>query len=269
MTKSKIFDCITFFDNNYMFDLRYNILKDHVDYFVICESKFDHRGNKKKINFFNKNEYDSNKIKYFVLEKPFPQNTNIWQNQAIQREFLLNSINFADPEDYIFFSDPDEIPNPEILTNFTLIKKYGIFMQKCFNYKFNLFNSFESPWEGSRVCKKKNLKSIDFMRQKIKSKNLKYNFFRFDKEKSIELIYNAGWHFNNILSPSEISTKLKTFAHTEFSSDHFANEETIKFKIENQTDLFERGHKYIKVNLDNSFPDYIIKNMDKFSNWII
>ena len=49
--KSKIFDCITFFDNNLMFDLRYNILKDYVDYFIICESKFDHKGNKKNIIF--------------------------------------------------------------------------------------------------------------------------------------------------------------------------------------------------------------------------
>ena len=47
--KNKIIDCITFFDNNFMFDLRYNILKDFVDHFVICESKFDHQGFKKKL----------------------------------------------------------------------------------------------------------------------------------------------------------------------------------------------------------------------------
>ena len=47
--KNKIFDCITFFDNNFMFNLRYNILKDHVDFFVICESKYDHKGNRKKL----------------------------------------------------------------------------------------------------------------------------------------------------------------------------------------------------------------------------
>ena len=52
--KSKIYDCVTFFDNNLMFDLRYNILKNVVDFFVICESKFDHQGNEKKINFINK-----------------------------------------------------------------------------------------------------------------------------------------------------------------------------------------------------------------------
>ena len=90
-------------------------------------------------------------------------------------------------------------------------------MQKCFNFKFNLFNKYESPWEGTRVCKKKNLKSIDFMRQKVKTKNLKYSFFRFDKEKSVQIFDDAGWHFNNILSSEEISLKLKTFAHSQFA----------------------------------------------------
>ena len=52
----------------------------------------------------------------------------------------MNCTNFANPEDYIFFSDPDEIPRPEILENFDLQNKYGIFKQDCFNYKFNLFN---------------------------------------------------------------------------------------------------------------------------------
>ena len=101
--KNKIFDCITFFDNNFMFDLRYNILKNYVDYFIICESKFDHKGNKKKINFIKNKEYDFNKVKYFVLNEPFPRDNNAWSNQAIQREFLLNCTDIAEPEDYIFF----------------------------------------------------------------------------------------------------------------------------------------------------------------------
>lgn len=48
---SKIIDCITFFDNNFMFNLRYNILEEYVDYFVICESLYDHRGEPKKKKF--------------------------------------------------------------------------------------------------------------------------------------------------------------------------------------------------------------------------
>ena len=267
--KNKIFDCVTFFDNNFMFDFRYNILKDVVDYFIVCESKYDHKGNKKKLNFIRDKNFDQDKIKYFVLEKPFPKNTNTWQNQAIQRDYLLSCTELAEQEDYIFFSDPDEIPRPEILINFELKKKYGIFMQKCFNYRFNLYNSHESPWEGTRVCKKKNLKSIDFMRQKIKSKNLKYNFLRIDKEKSIELFDEAGWHFNNILSPEEISLKLKTFAHSEFSDEKFSSIKVIKDKIRKRIDLFDRGHQYLKIEIDDSFPKEIKNNLDKFRDFII
>jgi len=267
--KSKILDCITFFDNNFMFNLRYNILKAHVDCFVICESKYDHKGNRKKIHFIMKNEYEKNKIKHIVMEEKFPVNTSAWENQAIQREYLLKSLNDVDSEDYILFSDPDEIPRPELLINFELKKKYGIFLQQCFNYKFNLFNQYESPWEGTRVCKKKNLKSINFMRQKIKSKNLNYSLIRMDKEKSIKLFKNGGWHFNNLLSASEISLKLKTFAHTEFSGKKFTSINNIKKKIEKKIDLFERGHNYKAIKLDGTFPKFIINNKKKHKKWII
>ena len=269
MDNSKLIDCITFFDNTSMFDLRFNILKNYVDLFVICESEYDHRNNKKKLNFkldFLKNK----KVKYFVLNKPFPNELDIWKNQAIQREFMLENLKkIANKEDYIFFSDPDEIPNPQLLINFELKKKYGIFFQKCFNFKFNLFNPYETPWEGTRVCKLKNLKSIDFMRQKIKSKNLNYSFFRLDKEKSIETFKNGGWHFNNILSPEAISLKLKTFAHAEFSGKRYSDVEIIKSKIEKKVDLFERGHQYEQVKLDNTFPEYLITNYDKYKNYIL
>ena len=252
-----------------MFELRYNILFNQVDYFVICESKFDHKGIKKDQKFIWKDYYDKKKIKYFLNSNPFPSKTSRWEKQAIQREYLINYLNFADPDDYIFFSDPDEIIRPELLNNFVLKKKYGIFLQNFYNFKFNLFNPYESPWEGSRVCKKKNLKSIDFMRQKVKVKNLKYKFYRFDKEKSIEIFHNAGWHFNNIMTPNEISLKLKTFAHSEFSEEKFSSIETIKKKIENKEDLFERGHKYEFVKLDQSFPKYILENVEKFNEFIL
>ena len=269
LRKSKILDCVTFFDNNLMFELRYNILRDYVDFFVVCESLFDHKGKPKKKNFLWYKNYDAKKIKYFVLEKPFLQNQNPWKNQAIQREFLLSCTNFANPDDYIFFSDPDEIPNPEILKNFNLKKKYGIFLQKFYNYKFNLFNPYESPWDGTRVAKKKNLKSIDYMREKIRSKNLKYQFWRIDKDKNLEVFNNGGWHFNNILSPQEISLKLKTFAHTEYSLEKFTNVNFIEKNIEEKKDLFGRGYEYKKVPLDNTFPNYIEKNRDKYKKWII
>ena len=269
MHKSKLLDCITFFDNNLIFEIRYNVLSEFIDYFVICESKFDHKGNPKKQNFIYKDYYDKQKIKYLLVDKPFPKNTNEWENQAIQREELLKQLNFADPDDYIFFSDPDEIPRPELLIDFSLKKKYGIFLQSCFNYKFNLFNPFESPWEGTRVTKKKNLKSIDYMRQKIKIKNLNEPFWKLYKEKSIEIFKNGGWHFNSLLTAEDISIKLKTFAHTEFSSPIYSDVDVIKDNIKKKRDLFKRDKLYNKIDLDNSFPEYILRNKKKFKNWIL
>ncbi len=265
----KIIDCVTFFQENFIFDLRYNIIKDYVDLMVVCESRYDHKGNKKNLNFKLRNSYNKDKIKYLLMDKPFPKNNNPWQNQAIQRDYLLKNLDFLDNEDYIFFSDPDEIPNPNFLKNFVLKKKYGIFMQKCFNYKFNLYNKYESPWEGTRVCKKKNLKSIDYMRMKIKTKNLSYPFWRVDKEKSIEVFENSGWHFHNILSAEEISIKLKSFAHTEFSGKVFSSPDTINKKINQRVDLYNRGHKYEKKELSEEFPEYLKKNKEKYKKFLI
>ncbi len=268
MADNKIIDCMTFFDNNFMFEIRYNILVNHVDYFLICESIYDHAGKKKKPNFIFKNEYDKNKIKYILLDQPFSANSDRWQNQAIQRDFILKNLDFASPDDFIFFSDPDEIIRPEILVNFDLKKKYGIFLHDCFNYKINLFNPYESPWEGTRVVRKKNLKSIDFMRQKVLVKNLKYNFLRFDKEKSIEVFENAGWHFNNLMSPENISLKMKSFVHAEFSGDEFSSLEVVRNKINNKLDLFNRGYVYKVVDIDENYPKYILNNLEKFKNFI-
>ena len=266
---SKIIDCITFFDNNFMFDFRYNVMKNYVDKFVVCESLYDHRNNKKGVNFDPEKKYiNDSQILHIVVEKPFPKNTNAWQNQAIQRDHIIKKLNFAEDDDFIFFSDPDEILNPEVLKNFFLKKKYGIFLQRFFNYKFNLFNPYESPWEGTKVCKKINLKSIDFMREKVRKKNLRYKFYRFDKEKNIQIFENAGWHFNNVMSPEKISKKLKTFAHNEFSSEEFSSVDTIRNKINAKVDLFNRNEKYEVVRIDESFPKYLLDNLLKFKDYI-
>ena len=106
------------------------------------------------------------------------------------------------------------------------------------------------------------------MRQKIRSKNLKYSFFRFDKEKNIQIFEDSGWHFNNILNPSDISIKLKTFAHTEFSEDKFSSTKIIESKIKNKIDLFNRGHKYELVQIDKTFPKYLLENLRKYEDFI-
>ncbi len=266
---NKIFDCITFFNENFITNLRFEILNEEVDYFVVCESVFDHKGNKKKINFNLKNNKYKNKIIHLIHKKPFNNQNNAWQNQAEQREHIFKALELAKDDDYIMFSDPDEIPNPNNLKQLNLQKKYGIFLQKMYCYKFNIFNQYESPWEGTRVCKKKNLKSIDYMRQQIVLKNLKQPFWKIYKEKSIDIFNDGGWHFNSLLTPEEISLKLKTFAHIEFAKPEYSDVNIIKKNILQNKDLFKRNHTYKKVELDDTFPKYILQNKQKLSYWIL
>ena len=57
----KIYDCITYFDEPMLFDLRLNILDKHVDKFIVIEAKHTHSGKDKKLNFdindFKKNTF--------------------------------------------------------------------------------------------------------------------------------------------------------------------------------------------------------------------
>ena len=39
-------------------------------------------------------------------------------------------------------------------------------------------------------------------------------------------------------------------------------------KINMGEDIFGRGIKYSKIDIDDSFPKYIQQNKDKFSEWI-
>jgi len=264
----KIFDCITFFRENRVANLRFEILSDIVDKFIVCESRYDHKGNKKDLNFNLLNKKFEKKILYLIKNDPFPKNSSPWEKQALQREYIIKGLDKSDSDDLIMFSDPDEIPNPNKLKNIQLKKKFGIFLQKHYVYKLNLSNPYEEPWEGTRICKKKNLISIDYLRQKILSKNIK-KFWRLDKERNIELIDDGGWHFNNLFNAKEISIKLKTFAHEEFNKEKFTDEKIIQEKIDKQIDLFGRGNQYKKVDLDKSFPDYIVNNKEIFKDFIL
>ena len=65
-----------------------------------------------------------------------------------------------------------------------------------------------------------------------------------------------------------ISKKIKSFAHGEFNTPEAANEENIKLKIEKGEDIFNRGYKIKKVEIDSSFPKYIFDNKEKLKEWM-
>ena len=125
------------------------------------------------------------------------------------------------------------------------------------------------PGRDPGFVKKKNLKSFTFLRKKILKRNINKSFWKFNIEKDIKIINDGGWHFNNLYPVEVISKKLKVFPHQEFSSDKFSNIDIIKKKISNLEDLFNRGHQYKKIEIDDSYPEFLIKNLEKYKYYIL
>ena len=270
-TKSTSSNCVIFFNEVDLLKIRLNILDKFVDYFVICESNYDHRGKHKKLNFDIKNfKKFEKKIIYVILEK-FPEKLNAWQRQDYQRDFLINGLNKADSNDIILFSDVDEIPNLEINIDKIIknLDKIGIFNQKVFYFKLNLRVMDYTTWEGTKILLKKNLQSFSWLRSNVKLKNLKYNFWRIDKFKKIYEINDGGWHFSFLGSPETISSKIKSYTHSEYDTDEFTDLTKINDRINNLQDPYDRNKKLQKLEIDNTFPKYIQNNQEKLKDLIL
>ena len=267
-----IYDCFQFFNEEHILDLRLNILNEFVDFFVLVESKSDHQGNSKKLNFdLNKFKKFNNKIVYIVVDdtaeaikKPHIGGESLVEQH--QRNSLMKGLKNCRDNDLIILSDVDEIPDLNKLNMFDKKNKYAVFSQRMFNYKINLLNETENNWHGSKICLKKNLKSPQWLRN-LKFK--KYPFWRIDKPRNLQIIENGGWHFAYLQNMENISKKIKSFAHGEFNKLNLANPKTIKEKISMGKDIFDREISYKKVQIDNSFPKYIVDNKEKLKEWII
>ncbi len=295
----RIFDCFMFYDEDIVLDIRLNSLKNFVDYFVIVESKFYHNGKKRDLKFdINKYSKFKNKIIYIVHDEELQNLEKISKNdnegtisskliynahkrENFQRNLIVNGLSKASEDDVIIISDVDEIPNLNGL-NFAIVQNnIIIFEQNIFYYKLNRYlEGF--IWYGSKACKKKNLKSPQWLRN---IKNKKFNFWRLDtffsEKKYINKVYikNGGWHFSNLKNPVDVEIKLKSYLHhRDFEVENIELKEITRLMKNNETiyDMFadkkekkfsEKKKKliiYPKANL----PTYVIENEIKFKDWL-
>ena len=270
----KIIDCFMYFDEDLVLEIRLNTLNKIVNKFVICEATRDHAGNKKELKFdINKFSEFREKINYLVVDdipvKVKPLKKNWHENHTrdqFQRNALEREIKNFNPEDLIMISDIDEIPDPNKIKEFNIENKYACFLQKNFQSKMNLLNTTDKFWPGTKICQKKYLKSPQWLRN-IKTK--KQPFWKIFSDKQPQLINNGGWHFSFLKNPSSIRQKINAYSHQEYNLPEFTDINKIEEKISKGVDLFGRNIRYEKINLDESFPEYILSNKDRFKDWIL
>jgi beta-1,4-mannosyl-glycoprotein beta-1,4-N-acetylglucosaminyltransferase len=294
----KIFDCFMYFDEDIVLDLRLNYLDKYVDKFVIVESIYSHKGERRKPQFnINKFEKFKEKIIYLLVnEEPNSIKTvdkdysdkkktgrlimNALRRENFQRNYINNGLSQASDDDWIIISDLDEIPD---LKNYDLKESMHsliFFKQLMIYYKFNLVLE-NYPWIGSRACKKKYLKSPQWLRN-IKDRS--YPWWRLDilfsdsKYTKIQIVENGGWHFSYIKNANDIEKKLKSYLHhREYDlnpvgikniQEMINNNKTIyNLKVDSRSNKFDGENKLKKINFD-LLPSYILENKNKFKDWI-
>ena len=294
----KIYDCFMYFDEEVVLDVRLNTLNEFVDYFVIVESIYTHKGDPRELKFNHKKfEKFKDKIIYIVDEETYPQTDEIntedsegeKSRKAIfnaayrengQRNLITKGLEKANDEDLILISDVDEVPQLAGINFKNINEKIILFKQDMFYYKFNLWLP-NLIWTGTKACKKKNLVNPQWLRN---IKDRKYSFFRIDtffsktKYNSIKIINNGGWHFSNIKTPKEIEFKLRSYLHhREFDvnplsvdqiNEIIKNKQAIyDLKVDKTDNKIGNGNFLKKFEL-NKLPEYIISNQNKFSDWI-
>tara|TARA_B100001109_G_scaffold246307_1_gene234905 strand:- start:450 stop:1319 length:870 start_codon:yes stop_codon:yes gene_type:complete len=287
-----------YFDEDVVLDLRMNVLDEHIDYFVIVESTFTHKGDARKLKFnIEKFPNFKDKIIYLVYDNE-PKNIkkisndenetnksikyilNAAYRENGQRNFISEGLKEAQPDDLILISDVDEIPN---LMNFdfrNFKEKILIFKQDMFYYKFNL-RLPNLIWSGTKGCKKKDLLNPQWLRN---IKDRKYSFYRLDtffsktKYINIKLIDNGGWHFSNLKTAKEIEYKLKSYLHhREFDANPISSDkinEIMKNKIaiydltlDKRERKFGEGKKLEKCKID-ILPKYLNENQTTYKEWL-
>ena len=287
-----------YFDEEVVLDVRLNTLDKYVDYFVIVESSFTHKGDNKNLMFnHNKFEKFKNKIIYLVYDKQPKGIEAVNENDSEdeksrkyilnavlrengQRNFIQNGLNKAENNDIILISDVDEIPNLSEVNFNSISEKIIMFHQDMFYYKFDL----KIPnllWTGTRGCRKKYLLSPQWLRN---VKDRKYFPFRIDilfsekKYSSIKFISNGGWHFSYIKTAEEIEHKLKSYLHHREFDEQSLSVEEIQNIIENKKAIYDLkvdkrvnkigdGSKLVKIKFEK-LPIYIQQNKHNYMKWL-
>ena len=273
-----IYDCIPFFNELDILKLRMHIMSPYVDKFVIEEAAFTFSGESKPMMFAQNrqlfNEF-SDRILYVPVEDDPPELTTTHERDRYQKNQLIRALGDCSPDDIIIFSDVDEIPNPkvlkEIIENFDSNKVYHLAqrmfycflnMEEVSGKLLSITGEFpgvtKKQWLGSKVCSFGNIpkEGIVYLREVS------------TKDPSSIRVADGGWHFGYMGGNGEknvarrISEKVQAAAHQEYNESKYLKEAVDRLLC--GEDIFGRGAEFIRVEIDETYPDYLREHMDEY-----
>lgn len=287
-----IYDCFIFFNELDLLDIRLNILNSVVDKFVLVEATRTFQGNPKPLHYSdNKERFKefNDKIIHVVVDDLPPKSFAIYKSSTAsgpfemeihQRNAIARGLKNCKSDDVVIISDLDEIPNPKKIKEFAGEKGFKAFHQKNFYYYLNCI-SLSEDWYGSVMSHYSDMRKPQDFRSISKEmsargqrlfKDPTYRFFRSfvnpDLRKKITPVEDGGWHFGYLGNAEQVIKKIEAFSHDEYNTDEFKNKEDLNDKIASGKDLFGRDLKNTFVEIDDSFPEYIIQNKERLKHLI-
>jgi beta-1,4-mannosyl-glycoprotein beta-1,4-N-acetylglucosaminyltransferase len=250
----RTFDCILFFNEIDLLDLRLHEYNDVVDYFCIVEASTTFSGNPKPFYFLENQQRYKNFIPKIIHIKVdnMPVTDNRWDRETFQRNAIVNVLPYTHPEDLVIISDADELWNKTTLSQIDTTP-YA-FSQRVFCYYLNY--QISNDWRGSVA---------------VRADQLHYlapQFLR-DIRNYIPSVINGGWHFGYLGGAEKIKLKIESFSHAEF--DTIDVKSKIPEKLNRLEDVLLRreGKMGQIVPIDESFPHYLLRNIEKFKYLIL
>ena len=272
-------------------EIRYEELKHTVDFFVASESAFTHSGLPKELHLTNATDVRSKMGEQLVVlgSKHKPCTKNPRTREMLQRQEIthyLKTIGLA-PKDLIIHSDCDEIPRASIVEELAERKDPVDVILELDNYA-NYINAKDGIWPRGRIVSRSEFRTIQHMRADIfvrkasefrrhrlpvmrltdfwSTKRFPFNSLpEVVLVRNLEVIAKGGWHFNNLIQESEIIQKIESSCHIEWNTSEVRNAAINNYR--NASDIYS-GQKHEIVVIDNSYPRYIIENLEKWEPYI-
>ncbi len=183
---------------------------------------------------------------------------------ALQRDALLRGLDECNADDFVIFSEADEILRPEKITEAIELISSGIyavvFNQEMFCYYLNVQDA--DSWDGPKMLRFETIIKNQLTPQIIRNDSY------FDREKSVRL-RKSGWHFQNLGGPERVVRKLKSSCHHELGTEKYSNLDTVSRKIKNLVEPLERDeHKLKVIKIDESYPECVYTEREKYEHLI-
>lgn len=265
----KTYDCFMLDRELDMLELRLHTLGPVVKTFVLVEGGQTFQGRPKPFHYHDHRKRFAPILEQYGCElihvpvKMFPMTDSPWEIEHFQRNAILRGLKDAHPEDLILISDVDELPHPQVVEAVAVSFEHRLLphdaviacQQKLYSFTLNWLHT--RPWYGTRMLKRRSLDMPQALRSTITPRP------------NERVLVDAGWSFSWMGGVEAVRAKAKAFSHIEVNRPEYLSDENIQRTIREGITLVEGdGNSYIYVDVDDTYPEYLVQHLDQYAHWL-